>query len=65
MVVNHGGNLSKAYFIAYLNLIMLAKECTLACAKQDMLDQFFKGNQHSLGPITYQSFNQAIDEIDQ
>lgn len=63
MVVNHGGNLSKAYFTAYLNLIMLAKECSTVCAKQDMLEQFFKGNPNHFGPVTYHSFIQAVREI--
>jgi len=64
MVVNHGGNLSKAYFIAYLNLIMHAKECSVTCAKQDMLEQFFKGNPNHFGLVSYQAFIQAVDDID-
>ena len=64
MVVNHGGNLSKAYFVAYLNLIMQAKKCSIACAKQEMLSQFFKGNPKHLGPVSYQSFVEASEEIE-
>jgi hypothetical protein len=63
MVVNRGGNLSKAYFMAYLNLIMQAKECTVSCAQQYMLDQFFKGNANHFGQVSYQSFMQAVEDI--
>jgi len=63
MVVNHGGNLSKAYFVAYLKLIMIAKECTAICAKQNMLERFFNGNPNHFGDVSYQSFIQAYDEV--
>lgn len=63
MVVNNGGNLSVEYFIAYLNLVMQAKQCSVSCAKQDMLVKFFKGNPDHFGSLSYQSFTQAIDEI--
>lgn len=43
MVVNNGGNLSVEYFISYLNLVMQAKQCSLSCAKQDMLVKSLKG----------------------
>ncbi|WP_342542799.1 hypothetical protein MHH33_02045 [Paenisporosarcina sp. FSL H8-0542] len=63
MVVNNGGNLSIAYFIAYLNLIIQAKQCSVICAQQYMLEKFFKGNPNHFGPVTYQSFIQATGEI--
>ena len=63
MVVNHGGNLPKAYFTAYLNLIIFAKACTLERAKQEMLDRFFKGYPDFYGPVSYQSFASAIEEL--
>ena len=64
MVVNHGGNLSKAYFVAYLNLIMKTKECSMSCAKKAMFKQFFNGNPKHLGPVSYQSFVEASEEIE-
>ena len=63
MVVNNGGNLSFEYFIAYLNLVMQAKQCSVSCAKQDMLEKFFKGNPYHFGSLSYKSFTEAIDEI--
>jgi hypothetical protein len=63
MVVNNGGNLSTDYFVAYMNLVMKAKQCSVVCAKKDMLEKFFKGNPHHFGPVSYQSFAQALDEI--
>ena len=65
MVVNHGGNLPKAYFVSYLKLIMQAKECSIACAKQEMLNQFFRGNPDSLGSVSHQSFIEASAEIEE
>lgn len=63
MVVNNGGNLSVDYFIAYLNLVMQTKQCSASCAKQYMLEKFFKGNPGHFGSLSYQSFTQAIDEL--
>jgi hypothetical protein len=63
MVVNNGGNLSVEYFISYANLVMQAKQCSLSCAKQDMLEKFFKGDPDHFGSLSYQSFTQAIDEL--
>lgn len=60
MVLNNGENLSTDYFIAYLNLVMKAKQCSVVCAKKDIL----KGNPHHFGPVSYQSFAQALDEIE-
>lgn len=59
MVVNNGGNLSQAYFRAYLNLIMTAKACSALCAQQYMLEHFFKGDHNLFGPVSYETFVQA------
>lgn len=63
MVVNHGGNLSKDYFIAYLKLIMIAKNCSAICAKEDMFQRFFKGHSGSYGPSSFDQFNIASKEL--
>ena len=63
MVVNNGGNLSVGYFIAYMNLIMQAKQCSIICAQQSMLEKFFKGNPDHFGPVTYKSFIKAASNI--
>ncbi|MEK9197323.1 hypothetical protein [Ureibacillus sp. FSL E2-3493] len=43
MTVNHGGNLPKEYFLAYINLVMNAHNCSLNQAEDYMLDHFLKG----------------------
>ena len=63
MVVNKGGNLSAAYFTAYMNLIIHAKQCSVGCAQQYILEKFFKGNPDHFGPVSYQSFTQALAEL--
>ncbi len=63
MVVNHGGNLSKDYFAAYLKLIMTAKNCSALCAKEDMFQRFFKGQSGSYGPSSFDQFNIASKEL--
>lgn len=63
MVVNKGGNLSVGYFIAYMNLIMQAKQCSIICAQQYTLEKFFKGNPDHFGPVTYESFIKATGEL--
>jgi len=42
---------------------MRAKECTITCAQHYMLEQFFKGDADHFGQISYQSFMQAVEEI--
>lgn len=63
MVVNNGGNLSVAYFMAYLNLIIQAKQCSAVCAQQYMLEKFFKGNPDHFGPVTYEAFIKATGDM--
>ena len=63
MVVNKGGNLSVAYFTAYLNLIIQAHQCSVVCAQQYMMEKFFKGNLDYFGPVSYQAFSQAFTEL--
>lgn len=65
MIVNHGGNLSSDYFIAYLKLIMMAKNCSVLCAKEDMFLHFFKNNSNSYGPSSFHQFNKAFSELTQ
>ncbi len=63
LVVNHGGNLSKEYFTAYMKLIMKAKNCSAACAKDDMFQKFFKNNPNYYGPSSFEQFKLAFIEI--
>ena len=63
MIVNNGGNLSKAYFTAYLNLIVTTKSCSALSAQQYMLKHFFKDNPNHFGPVSYESFIQAATDF--
>lgn len=63
MTVNHGGNLRKEYFLAYINLVMNEHNCSLKQAQDYMMDHFFKGNIYSFGTYTYSNFVKAVQEF--
>jgi hypothetical protein len=41
MTVNHGGSLGKEYFLSYINLIKISRNCTLEQARNLTLELFF------------------------
>lgn len=63
MIVNHGGNLSKEYFLAYIKLVMNSKECSIETAKNLTMDLFFKNDKNRFGKDTFQSFEDAFYEL--
>jgi len=63
MIVNSGGKLSKEYFISYLMLVMNAKQCSLALAKEYMEIHFFRRDVHSFGKYSYSNFLEAVKEL--
>ncbi|RJS59261.1 hypothetical protein [Bacillus sp. PK3_68] len=63
MVVNHGGALSKEYFISYLKLIMNARSFTLEEAEWFMFKQFFSGKKDTFGKESYTKFLEAIEDL--
>ncbi|WP_409251002.1 hypothetical protein V1502_12630 [Bacillus sp. SCS-153A] len=63
MTVNHGGTLSKEYFISYLSLIMNSRGCSAEQAKEIAFDLFFRGNQEVYGKKTYTEFLTAYSVL--
>lgn len=63
MTVNHAGTLSKEYFLAYLKLIMNAKECSLEMAKNLTLELFFHNNLTEYGEETSKRFFEAYNQL--
>lgn len=63
MTVNHGGNLPVEYFLAYIKLVMKAKNCSLLQAQDYIVEHFFKGDTDTFGKHTYSNFIKAIQEI--
>ena len=61
MTVNNGANLSKEYFISYLNLVKEARSCSLEQAQDYMFNHFLKINNHIYGKDSYCNFSQAIE----
>ncbi|KAK57148.1 hypothetical protein FH149_03095 [Staphylococcus lugdunensis] len=63
MIVNHAGNLSVDYFIAYLKLVMTSKDMCLNEAITYMKCSFFNDNIETFGEITANNFKQAVQKL--
>ncbi|MBT2733482.1 hypothetical protein [Bacillus sp. ISL-7] len=63
MIVNHAGALKKEYFLSYLNLIRLSRNCTIEQAKEIAMELFFHYNTEEYGLQTYQQFLAAFQEL--
>lgn len=63
MIVNHGGNLPKEYFSAYIKLVMNSRNCSIESAKDITMELFFKNDKNRFGKDTYQSFEDAFREL--
>ncbi|MBT2696587.1 hypothetical protein J7E79_04010 [Bacillus sp. ISL-40] len=63
MTVNHAGALKKEYFLSYLNLIKLSRDCTIEQAKEIAMELFFHYNIEEYGLQTYQQFLAAFHEL--
>jgi hypothetical protein len=63
MTVNHGGSLGKEYFLSYINLIKISRNCTLEQAKNLTVELFFKNNINQYGKDTYNRFSEAYYDL--
>ena len=64
MVINKGGNLSKEYFRAYLELIMNSMEVSIESAKEKAFSRLFSNKESTLGSISYNNFVHAYSELE-
>ncbi|PAE40071.1 hypothetical protein [Bacillus sp. 7884-1] len=63
MTVNHAGALKKEYFLSYLNLIKISRNCTIEQAKEIAIEVFFHYNVEEYGSQTYLRFLEAYHEL--
>lgn len=63
MTVNHGGALGKEYFLSYLNLIIISRNCTLEEARNRTMELFFRNNIDQYGKNTYNRFLDAYQDL--
>jgi hypothetical protein len=64
MTVNHASTLKKEYFLSYINLIMISRNCSLEEAKEITMDLFFHNNIEQYGKATSKSFLEAYNELE-
>ncbi len=64
MVINKGGNLSKEYFKAYLELIMNSMGVSIEAAKEKAFSRLFNNKESTLGSISYNNFIHAYCELE-
>jgi hypothetical protein len=63
MTVNHGGSLGKEYFLSYINLIKISRNCTLEEARILAMEIFFHNNIDQYGRVTYNRFLEAYQDL--
>jgi hypothetical protein len=63
MTVNHAGILKKEYFISFLKLIILSRNCSTEQAKDIAMELFFHHNIEEYGLQTFQRFLDAYHEL--
>ncbi|QXE01924.1 hypothetical protein [Terribacillus sp. DMT04] len=63
MILNKGGKLSTAYFLSYLELVMNARQCSRAEAREIVFTRLFDQDKNKLGPDTYQAFETAYTQF--
>ena len=64
MTVNHASTLKKEYFLSYINLIMISRNCSLDEARILTLDLFFHNDIEQYGKATYEHFLEAYRELE-
>lgn len=64
MTVNHANTLKKEYFLSYINLIMISRNCSLEEAKELTMDLFFHNNIEQYGKSTANHFREAYNELE-
>jgi hypothetical protein len=63
LTVNHASTLKKEYFISYINLIMISRNCTLDQAKEITLEMFFHNDPIRYGSQTYERFLETYNQL--
>ncbi|PFO08494.1 hypothetical protein COJ85_03105 [Bacillus sp. AFS076308] len=63
MTVNHASTLKKEYFLSYINLVMISRNCSLQQAKELTIELFFKNNYEQYGKQTYERFIEAFKQL--
>lgn len=64
MTVNRGGVLGINYFLSYLNLILISRNCSLEHAKDLTMELFFRNDINQYGQETYGQFLAALKELE-
>jgi len=63
LTVNHASTLKKEYFLSYINLIMISRNCSLKEARDIAIDLFFHTNPIQYGVQTYERFLDAYNHL--
>jgi hypothetical protein len=63
MTVNHASTLKKEYFLSYINLIMISRNCSLEQAKEITMELFLHNNFEQYGKQTYERFLDAYYQL--
>jgi hypothetical protein len=64
MTVNHGGSLGRNYFLSYINLILISRNCSLKQARDLTMELFFRNNIDQYGKETYERFLEAYRDLE-
>ncbi|MBT2738970.1 hypothetical protein [Bacillus sp. ISL-7] len=64
MTVNHASTLKKEYFLSYINLVLISRNCSLKEAKEITMDLFFRNDPIRYGNQTYERFLDAYYQLE-
>jgi hypothetical protein len=64
MTVNHASTLKKEYFLSYINLIMVSRNCSLKEARNLTMELFFHNNIEQYGNETSHRFLEAFNDLE-
>jgi hypothetical protein len=64
MTVNHASSLKKEYFLSYINLIMVSRNCSLEEARKLTMELFFHNNIEQYGNETSLRFSETYHDLE-
>lgn len=63
MRIHKSGDKSMAFFISYMNLLLVSERTSIDDLETYMMQHFFQNGMEAFGPITFKNFKEALQII--